>query len=61
MRPSSNSYVAWPKHRIVMTRTLLNKRLPWKEPYTRKGIKTESILDLMDEARVTKSLFRQLS
>ena len=53
MRPSNNSYVAAMAHRIVMTEdfpTANLKRLPWKEPYTGE-IKTESILDLMDEAR----------
>jgi len=53
MRPSNNSYVAAMAHRIVKTEdfpTANLKRLPWKEPYTGE-IKTESILDLMDEAR----------
>ena len=53
MRPSNNSYIAAMAHRIVMTEdfpTANLKRLPWKEPYTEE-IKTESILDLLDEAR----------
>ncbi len=63
MRPSNNSYVILPMaHRIVMTELPYRnlKRLR-KEPYTGE-IKTESILDLMDEARrfYKRTLFRQL-
>lgn len=52
MRPSSNSYVAAMAHRVITTEdfpTANLNHLPWKEPTTGE-IKTESILDLMDEA-----------